>query len=216
MILSGHQPSYLPAIGLMNKIALSDIYMHCGHCQMKPGTSHNHTYLGGAKQTIPVKNNFGQSINDTEFAGPNWKRKHLRTIYLAYGKAPHFERYFDDFKLLIEQPWERLGPMNMAIIEWLCLRLRIDTEIVDSRDFDIGDHEDPTDMLVDMCEAVGADHYLSNRNSKYVNENKLATHGITHVWQDYQGKHGEASVLELLFNHGPEAGNMVRARGRIG
>ena len=41
MILSGHQPVYLPGIQLFNKIALSDKFMFVGHCAFEDGSWHN-------------------------------------------------------------------------------------------------------------------------------------------------------------------------------
>ncbi len=228
MILSGHQPTYLPGIILFNKIALSDKFLFVGHCQASPGTWHNRNQIRGAKLTIPVKNDFGVSINDTILfdSESHWRRKHLRSIYLAYAKAPFFDHYFGDLAKLINEPWDRLGPMNMAITEWLCMKLRIETEILDSRDYPNHDWGQKTDMLIDMCEAVGADRYLSNEGSRsYVDENKLATAGITHCWQSfkhpvYEQGHPEfltnLSVIDLLFNKGPEAGQIVRASGAVG
>ena len=36
MILSGHQPVFLPGIILFNKMALSDQFMYVGHVQFSP------------------------------------------------------------------------------------------------------------------------------------------------------------------------------------
>src|SRR5690348_5767727 len=52
MILSGHQPVYLPSILLFSKIAHSDAFMWVGHCQASPGTWHNRNQIRNAKLVI--------------------------------------------------------------------------------------------------------------------------------------------------------------------
>src|SRR5512139_3792570 len=184
MLLSGHQPTYLPGIILFTKIALSDACMLVGHCQASPGTWHNRNQIRNAKLVVPVKHEFGQSINNTEFAGDQWKRKHLRSIELNYCKRPFFDKYFPGLKECIELPWERLGPMNMALIELLCMWLRIETDMLDSRDFQIEGHK--TDMLVSMCEAAKANGYLSNEGARaYVDEQSMNQAGIDHRWLNF-------------------------------
>jgi len=83
MILSGHQPVYLPGIILFNKIALSDAFMFVGHCQytQKSWQTRNRIRLGEGEHwlSVPVMKfrALGQSINDTEILDEHWKKKHL-------------------------------------------------------------------------------------------------------------------------------------------
>ena len=227
MILSGHQPTYLPGILLFSKIALSDKFMFVGHCQASPGTWHNRNRIRGCSYlTIPIRNEFGVSINETRFAGDNWKRKHLRSMEMAYSKAPYFDRYYIPLAKFYELDWDTLGPFNIELIRNLCEWLDIKTPILDSRDFQSPDWGHKTDMLINMCRATGCNQYLSNAGSiAYVDENKMATRGIKHLWQRfthpiYDQGHPEfltnLSVIDLLFNKGPEAGQIVRQSGYIG
>src|SRR5512139_1330807 len=230
MLLSGHQPTYLPGIILFTKIALSDAFMLVGHCQAGAKTWHKRNQIrntrggeGPLLLSVNIKHDFGQSINDTQFADNNWKRKHLRSIELTYRKRPFFDKYFPGLKECIELPWERLGPMNMALIELLCMWLRIETELLDSRDYHIEGHS--TDMLVSMCEATKASGYLSNEGARdYVDEQSMNQAGIDHRWLKFehpiydQGAEFQTdlSVIDLLFNCGPEAGRIVRGAGYVG
>lgn len=222
MILSGHQPVYLPGIILFNKIALSDKFMLVGHCDVGDGTWHNRNQIRNARLTIPIKHG-GKSINETEIDGTHWKRKHLRSIELTYSKRPFFGFYFDKLKELIEMPCKYLGPLNMALIELFCMWLRLPTEILDSRDYSIEGRK--TDMLISMCDVVGADQYLSNEGARaYVDEPRMALAGVTHRWQKFKHPQYEQgseftpdlSIIDLLFNCGPDAGRIVRACGHVG
>jgi hypothetical protein len=224
MLLSGHQPVYLPSILLFTKIAHSDEFMFTGHCQASPGTWHNRNQIRGAKLTIPVKHDFGQSINETEFAGDHWKKKHLRSIEFAYGKRPFFKDYFPRIAEIILLPALSLGLLNVRLIELFIEILELKTEMLDSVDYPIEGHR--TDMLISMCKATGADQYLSNRGAMdYVDEEKMAGAGIKHRWLNfvhpiYDQGHSEfitnLSIIDLLFNCGPDSGRIVREAGSVG
>lgn len=223
MRLSGHQPVYLPGIILFTKIALSDEFMFVGHCDAGDGSWHNRNYIRGARLTVPIKHG-GESINATEIDGSHWKRKHLRSIELQYSKRPYFHIYFDKLKELIEMDWRTLGPLNMALIELFCIWLRLTSEITDSRDYKITGNK--TEMLISMCEESGASEYLSNEGARaYVDELKMSRSGIRHRWMKFEHPiydQGDPefitnlSIIDLLFNCGPEAARIVREAGSVG
>ena len=228
LILSGHQPVYLPGILLFNKIALSDVFMFVGHCQYvkKSWHSRNRIRLGDRELwlTIPVKTSgrFDQPINDTFMVNTPWKRKHLGSIRQAYQKARFFQTYYPEFeeKLLLHSG--SLGDLNIGLIRMILAWLKIETPVIDSRDYKISGSK--TDMLISMCEAVSASHYLSNEGSRdYVDEERMAEAGIQHCWQVFEhpqyAQSGtfmpNMSVIDLMFNVGPEASQLVRACGRL-
>jgi len=228
--LSGHQPVYLPGIILFTKIAHSDIFMHVGHCQASPGTWHNRNQIRNAKLVIPIKHDFGQSINDTQFAGDQWKRKHLRSIEINYGKRPFFADYFDGIAEIIKMPFRSLSFLNNAMTLHLLNCFQIYTPVIDSRNYEITGHK--TEMLISMCREVGATEYLSNEGARdYVNEQNMNLAGIKHRWLKfthptpentkgvYDQGHSEfqtnLSAIDLLFNCGPESGKIIRAAGHV-
>ena len=228
LVLSGHQPVYLPGILLFNKIALSDIFMFVGHCQYVKKSWHarNRIRLGERELwlTIPVKTSgrFEQAINDTFMVNEVWKRKHLGSIRQAYQKAPFFQGYYPELEDKLLGHSGSLGDLNIGIITMISRWLKIGTRVVDSRDYDIRGAK--TDMLVSMCQAVGADHYLSNEGSRdYVDEELMAEVGVQHCWQIFEhptyrqpGRFiPNMSVIDLLFNMGPDASRLVADCGRV-
>lgn len=227
MMLSGHQPVYLPGIILFNKIALSDAFMFVGHCQLvrKSWHTRNRIRLGETEHwlSVPVNQSgrFGQSINDASILDGVWRRKHIGSLRQAYQRRPYFDTYFLELAQLIEHGPDRLGEFNIALIQCLLDWLEIRRPIFNSQDYDITGHK--TDMLISMCRAVGASAYLSNSGSTYVNETAMTEAGINHYWQAFihpvyeQGGAfmPDMSVIDLLFNIGPAAGESVRSCGWI-
>jgi len=228
MILSGHQPVYLPGIGLFNKIALSDAFMFVGHCQYsnKSWQTRNRIRLNDAELflSVPVAKSgrFGQSINETEILNTPWKRKHLGSIQQAYAKRPFFGRYFPELKDTLERNWTSLGEMNMALIQMMMAWFDIATPVLDSKNYAIEGQK--TDMLISMCKAVNADRYLSNEGSRdYVMEAEMAAAGILHNWQNFvhpvyeQGADfmPNLSAIDIAFNIGPDAAQIIKTAGVI-
>ncbi len=222
MILSGHQPVYLPGVQLFNKIALSDAFMFVGHCQYSPKSWQTRNYIKTGMLSVPVYKGLGQSIKDTKLTFGTWRKKHVKSIEMAYGKSEFFEDYFPEMREIIEYPWNSLASLNECLIELLMEYLEIPIPVYYSLDNDITGHK--TDMLISMCKAVGADQYLSNVGADYVDEAKMAEAGIRHRWQVFsqpfygQGETngGLLSVIDLLFAKGPEAGKIVRESGNVG
>lgn len=228
VVLSGHQPVYLPGIILFNKIAMSDMFMFVGHCQYLKKSWHSRNRIGlRAREiwlSVPVKTAglFNQSINDTHTANDSWKRKHLGSIRQAYSKAPFFELYYPALEALLLSHNGSLSDLNIALIRLLLVWLRITTPILDSRDYKIEGNK--TEMLISMCQAVGATRYLSNEGSRnYVDEKLMGDAGIQHCWQIFQhpiyphssGFIPQLSAIDLLFNVGPAARDVVIGSGKI-
>ncbi len=221
---------YLPGIILFNKIALSDKFIFVGHCQYESGSWQNRNQIRTTRLTVPVRHGFGQSINDAEIDGDQWRRKHLRAIELCYGKRPFFNNYYSGLEKIITHAGG-LADLNAALII-LCLEwLDIKTQILFSEDYGfLSLEEDPdgprkTNMLVALCKRTSCDEYLSNEGARaYVDEAVMRDAGLTHRWQKFehpiydQGNPEfitNMSIIDLLFNCGPEAGKIVRACGSV-
>ncbi len=226
-MLSGHQPVYLPSILLMNKIALSDIFMFVGHCQFVAGSwqQRNRIRQGddAIRLTVPVKGEFGDPINKMQLGNNGWRRKHLASIRYAYGHRPFFDLYYPAFVALLNSSYSSLAELNQTLIVRFLEWLQIKTPIFYSDDYAIAGNK--TDMLISMCLTIGATEYLSNEGARaYVDEYRMSLNGITHHWQKfrhpiYDQGHREfvtdLSIIDLLFNCGPDSGRIVREAGHV-
>ena len=107
-----------------------------------------------------------------------------------------------------------LSKINAELIKIICVLLKIDTKILDSREFKL--EGDRNSRLVSICKQLGASHYLSGpAANSYLNEQMLQDAGIKTEWMNYSGypeyeqrfppfEHG-VSFLDLLFNEGENA-----------
>lgn len=219
MILSGNQPCYLPSLRLFNRMAHSDLYMHCPKLQFVKKSYHHHNFIKGATLTVPTCSTFGASIFDTQILGTHWIKKHLKAIAHNYGGSKYFTHYYPELEHFYHsREWNSLGAFNMNLITLLAGWLGITTRIDDGLRYPIFTG-DATEKNIQMCKAVGADTYLQSENAReYQDSERMAQAGIKEMWQrfvlpaygqDRKTNGGELSALDPLFLHGPGARQLM-------
>ncbi len=219
MILSGHQPCYLPSLQLFAKMAKSDIFMHCGHLQFQHRSWHhrNYIWLNGKRHmlSVPVQRPHIKPIRDAYFVvAQKWKYDHLDTIAQAYGKSPFFDDYFPTLKEIIFYHENSLERLNVELTEQIALWLGITkTALCDSAAWHF--EGDAVDMIIKMCKALHADTYLNNMGATNyigsVQEDRMRDAGIKPAWLDFEDPDDEPlSAIHHLFTLGPEARRLIR------
>ncbi len=217
MIISVHQPQYIPWLGYFDKIAQSDTFVFLDNVQYKEREFQNRNKIrtpgGWIWLTVPVisKGKGRQKISevkiDNEIA---WQRKHLGSLKTSYSSAAHFKEYYPFLEELLSQNWVYLKDLNIEIIRFSLKELSISTPI--SFESDLGITSKHTERIIDICMKLKADTYLSGSGGKdYLNEALFAQNNIKLVYQDF--KHPQykqcyepfepcMSVIDLLFNYG--------------
>lgn len=232
MLLSGHQPNYLPYPGFFHKMLQADKFVIVDNTQFVKrgpfGWIHRNrirTRDGWMWLTVPVltKGKFTQKINETLIDNKlPWQRKHWKSIEIHYARAPFFRRYQDPLREVYERKWENLAELNTELIRRLMDLLEIRKELrIASRE---GIEGRSTDLVIDMCRKMGADAYLSGVHGQdYLQQEKFRAAGIRLVFQKFdppqysQCQPGpfvpNLSIIDLIFNCGPESGDILRRSG---
>ena len=119
MILTAHQPVYLPWLGLFHKIALSDLFVWFDDVQYQTKDWNNRNKIKTANGpiwlTVPVlsKNHFDTKVGKIKINNNlPWAKKHLKSIKFAYSKSKYFNNYFDFFVETYNKDWEFLSNLN--------------------------------------------------------------------------------------------------------
>ena len=173
--------------------------------------------------TIPVKvkGRFRQAIKDTEISDRRWKERQWETIKRNYARAPYFNHYVDRFeRLYLECEETIISRINYRFISAICDMLGIGTVIRWSMDYPI--IAGKTERLVDICRQAGADIYLTGPSARnYLQEDLFREAGIQVTYMDYSGYPEypqlfppfihEVSVIDLLFNTGPDAPRYMKS-----
>lgn len=219
MIVSAHQPNFLPWIGFFHKMMTSDCFILLDNVQFRKRNYQNRTLILGQKKkssvlTCPVnsKGSFKQSIQEVKIHNDiKWNLKLLETIRYYYGKAPFFLECYDPLKEIISKKWEYLADLNIALLMLLLDLLGIRKEIrLASKIKAVGSS---TNLLLNLLEKVGGTHYLSGIKGKdYLEESKFKERGISLIYQQFKHpvytQNGNPqfvpglSIIDLLFNIG--------------
>lgn len=223
-VVAIHQPQYLPWLGYFDKLDRCDVFCLLDTVQYKKNEFQNRNRIKTADSwqwlTVPVTYRFPQRINEV---GVNqtvdWQRKHLQALKTNYRKAPFFDSYIESFEEFYQQSYELLTQVNMACIQLLMELLGLEQKLVLASTLAV-ETEDPTLRLVEICRSLEGDTYLSGRDgAKYMEVEVFQSHQIQVLFQDF--KHPEypqcygpfepnLSVVDLLFNCGPESLKIIR------
>ena len=223
MILTAHQPVYLPWLGLFHKIYLSDMFcvFDIAQYQTKDYNNRNKikTNAGEIWLTVPVesKNHFSKKICDIKIIQNGWHAKHIKSITFAYKKAPFFEKYIDNLVSIISNQYVFLTDLNTDILRFMLECLDITVPIVKASDYNFVGNK--SELVLDMCVKLGATRYIFGaQGSNYADVQAFRDQGIEVYFQNYQHPvynqlHGAyipfMSTLDLLFNAGPAARSIL-------
>jgi len=103
MIITIHQPQYLPWLGYFDKARQADVFILLDDVQFKKNEWQNRNRIRTAQGwqwlTVPVLHDFGAKINGIKINNKiSWRANHQKAIELNYGKAPYFKEYFPYFQ----------------------------------------------------------------------------------------------------------------------
>ena len=220
MILTAHQPVYLPWLGLFHKIALADLFCYFDIVQYQRKDYNNRnkvkTSNGELWLSVPVesKNHLSKNVSKILIVQDSWVKKHLKSIELNYKKTPFFKDYFPELQsILINDSKDSLGYLNLKLLEYFMECLKIDTPIVKASDCNfegIG-----SDLVLDMCVKLGADNYIFGEQGKnYADVKAFKEAEIVVEFQNYihpiyrqMGRDflPYMSIIDLLFNEGDKS-----------
>jgi hypothetical protein len=219
MILTAHQPVYLPWLGLFHKIALADLFciFDIAQYQTKDYNNRNKikTNTGAIWLSVPVesKEHFTKRICDIRIINNGWNRKHLKSIQLAYQKAPFFKEHIGRLEEILAAQYDFLTDLNTEILRYSLDALGIHVPIVKASDYDFEGYK--SDLVLDMCVKLKADDYIFGAQGKsYADvpsftEKGIGVHFQNYIHPEYHQLHGEfepyMSLIDLLFNEGPRS-----------
>lgn len=217
------QSSYIPWKGYFDLIHDADLFIFYDDVQFTPRDWRSRNQIktphGTKWLSVPVGSKRSRLICDVDIPSDRWQQDHYLALLNLYGKSP----YFLDYGWLLEaiykeRSWKSLSELNQTATRLIAKHLGIDTLFRDSREF--CSQGAKLDKLIDLIKKTGADTYISGPSAKaYIDEERFKQEGIKLIWKDYSGypeypqlfppfEHA-VTVLDLLFNVGPEASHYI-------
>jgi hypothetical protein len=226
MILSMHQPNFLPWIGYFHKMAHSDVFVLLDVAQIPRGRSYAtrtkiKTPQGAKWLTLPVKRRGLVAYNEQPLQPiDRWLPTMLETLRHNYTKAKYWDygNFTDTFKEVADYSWT-LAQLNTGLIAWAMGVLEIETEI--KFQSDLPARPNKTVAPVYFCKSFDCDTYLSGNGARDYNSlvvfetfnveityQEFQCPTYSQLWQTFKPN---LSILDLLFNLGPTAKEIVHS-----
>ena len=214
------QSNYIPWTGYFDIIRQSDVFVIYDEVQYTKNDWRNRNLIktpnGLEWLTIPVnQKKLDQKINETFVSTTNWNKKHWNSILCNYSKSPYFKTYGTVIKELYESlETKNLSEINVFFIKGINRILGIETEIIDSRTLNLSG--DKNNRLIEAVKNLNGTHYISGPAAKsYLKTDSFESESIKVEWMDYSfypeypqlfgGFNHNVSILDLIFNVGPDA-----------
>jgi hypothetical protein len=145
---------------------------------------------GKLSLSIPVHRPYGNKTRLSEVlltdATP-WRETHWKSIKSAYGRSPYFDYYGEKVEQLVLNPTNSLQTyledIAQQVMHWLDLTNYTFTKSIPSQQEQFS-----------LDQIASKTYYKSNNHQEY--------------WQVFSDKHGfipNLSILDLLFNEGPQS-----------
>jgi WbqC-like protein len=226
------QPTFLPWLGYFDLIDQVEVFVILDSVQFEKRSWQQRnkikTLEGLQWLTVPVlvQGRFEQLVREVQLQNPDCLRKHARTLEHNYRHAPWFETYFRPISSIFDSVAHdlSLANLNVRIIEWMmdCLGIKVQLK----KSSELGCDGKRSQLLVNICEALSANSYLSPIGSAgylLAELDLFEQRNIEVTFQHYEHpryrqQFGEfipyAATLDLLFNEGERAGEIVRSGRR--
>jgi hypothetical protein len=224
MIMSVHQPQYLPWPGYFDKIAQSDIFVFLDTVQFKKNEWQNRnrikTSQGPQWLTVPVQYRFPQIIREVQINNrEHWQHRQKQTLWTNYRHAPFWHYLEPLFEDILSAPWQLISDLNICCVKRINELLGISTPLYIASELDFV-HNQPDERLVAIAKYFSADTYLAGSGGhQYMNLSTYERAGVKVIFQDfhfppYKQLFGQfepyMSVIDLIYNNGPDSLNILK------
>jgi hypothetical protein len=219
------QPTYMPWCGYFNLINSVDHFVFLDDVKLEKSNWHVRNRIkssnGEVMLTISVNLPNGRThtmINQAQldFKKP-WQKKHLKSLYTNYKKSEYFDSIYAFIEPLILNEHTSLSTFTIDIIKSIAAKLDINTPFSLASQMPSSE-KTKDERLVDICNSLGVNHYLSPLGSaqyleKHTPGGAIVQHGLLLDYQNfhhptYPQLYGEfmshLSIIDMLFNCGFE------------
>lgn len=216
MLVTAHQPAYMPWLGYFNKMFLADIFVVLDEVQFEKNSFVNRNRIasknGPIWLTIPTikKGHINSTIRDLKIdSSSKWKKKHMQSIRLTYAKSPFFQKYEGALEKYYEKHYEFLFDALDENLRMFLEILKIDVEVKYLSDMDIVSKKN--ELIVDICKKCNGNDFLFGAEGKnYADINLFSKRNMTVYYQDYKINEypqfnqesfiSHMSILDMIFN----------------
>lgn len=190
-------PTYFPSVSHFVAITNNNTIFEV-HDNYQKQTYRNRTFIyspnGKQLLGIPVKHSKGsgrQKYREVQIDNSfNWQKQHWKSLETAYRTSPYFEFYEDEIAPVFQKKHQFLMELNFETLELMCECLQLETELIKTGSY----QRYPGEGIKDLRTLAE-----SKKDPVFGFENYIQVFG------DKLGFIENLSILDLLFNEGPNA-----------
>lgn len=218
-IISIHQPDFLSYYGFFDKVFKCDELIFLDNVQIsKNGWTHRDKIKTKNNKTTWITVNLKKKtsitkINQVEISyDKNWQLQMKNLIYENYRDSAYFDKIFDKFSFIFEEKFAKLIDLNLKVIYLIFEILEIKKKIYFSSDLNV--EGDKNFFLINLIKKINGKIYLSGQGARnFIDFSKFKNSNLNIIWntfehpvydQKYNGFVEGLSILDLLFNYGPD------------
>lgn len=219
MIVTAHQPAYLPWLGLLHKAALADTFVLMDSVQFEKDSFVNRNKLrspeGWRWLTVPVlsRGHLESSLADLQIAPRPWARKHRTAFRMFYARTPFFREHAPFLEDTYSRSWDKLVDLCEHILAYLFHTFSIEVKVVRASTLSLVGAK--SELVLDLCRKTGAHTFVFGAlGRQYAQTADFRAAGIEPVFQEYHhpeypqaypGFEPGMNAFDLLMNVGPES-----------
>jgi hypothetical protein len=191
LIVSIHQPAYLPWLGYLDRIAASDAFIYLDTVQFEKNSFINRnrikTRSGPLWLTVPVLSHGHQDRTLLELRIDNrqhWKKKHLRSIEQNYRRAPYFNERFTKLLPLYDVDDDTIVDLCFQQLRLWTAEFGLKARIIRASELNAEGRK--SNLVLALCELAKARIYLSGPQGRdYLDVSAFASAGIEVRYHDF-------------------------------
>lgn len=188
-------PTYFPNLAHFVAMVNSGVvYLEvCDNYQKQTLRNRTEIYAANGKLALTVPVSYTQKnrqlYKDVKIANEDyWQQQHLKSLQSAYSMSPFYDYYIDDLMPLFEKQFDYILDFNLSCFDVLLDSLQIELSITETTIFE----KQPLDKTNFRT--------MVNRNFEVKPFQKY-----TQVFTEKYGYISNLSILDLLFNEGPNS-----------
>ena len=192
---------YFPSIGYFQQLLQHKKVCFSPELPFKRSTFRNRMMVAGPAGpltlSIPVVGGRSIQLSYSQVMidhRSNWQRDHFRTLASVYGRSPFFFHYRPELEALFEEAHPTLFSWNLACLLWVIGKMKRKENI------QFVEHCPP---LENSPGTIDLTDFFHPKNSHTADKGPFPTY--PQVFGDRSGFLPNLSILDLLFNLGPDA-----------
>jgi len=230
ILLSSHQPVYLPWLGFFHKLAVADLFVILDNVPYTRYLYYNRNTInsknGPIQLTVPVQfsSTEVQFHNELRISNKsNWAKKHWTSINHAYSKSPFFHSFSEELFEIYHSDWSLLIDLNMRLIKFFMNHLGINTKIIMASDNNFKGKK--STLILDMACKLEANAFIFGKLGRgYADIDSFINSEVAPIFQNYihpeysqyKDKNFESylSALDLLSFHGAQSKSIMLSNNK--